>query len=193
MPHPHVFFPDDAAALERAFAQPFARRPHARREARMPGLEERRAESCGLRGQQCDLAGRRGRRLFEQHMFARLERERRSREMGLGRRADRDAFDIRPPGEHCRKVGEIRDSLDAGIAAGAGDQFESLARLQNRDVLVPRDLSDAEQTHAQALHIHLLEFAVTGAGIYLLALPIRSVRECASLHVRSDIGQREDT
>src|SRR5690606_15593119 len=70
MPAPYVLLPDDVDMADLLAFQPLARGLDGRREARMPGGEERDALFARKLGQRLHLAHRRPRRLFEQHVPA---------------------------------------------------------------------------------------------------------------------------
>src|SRR5215510_11539380 len=115
----------------------------------MPGLEQGAAAARSLLGQQRDLARRRRGRLLQHHVTAGAQRLARRLEMHLRRRADRHAVQIGNTREHGVEIGEARDTIDAGVAAGAGHQFETRVARDGGDVLVARDLAYAKQACPQ--------------------------------------------
>jgi hypothetical protein len=66
----------------------------------------------------------------------------------LRRGAEGDSVKRNVRGQQFGKVGEVRDAVDAGAAAGHGRQFEAGVLLDGRQVLVAGDLAQADDGDA---------------------------------------------
>ncbi len=77
-------------------------------------------------------------------MLARLERGKRLRMTHLRWRAQRHGIDVRLGSEQRIDIGIIAYSVDARIAARARDEFETVVRHDRWQMLVARDLADAD-------------------------------------------------
>jgi hypothetical protein len=176
MPEVHVFLPHDAATHELATRQPLARRVDATRKTGVPGLEQRTAARLGFVGEQRDLPGGGRGRLFEHHVFAGAQREQRGVKVRLRRCADGDAVQFGHASQQGLDVRITSQSIDRRIAAGAGDELEVAIGGERRDVLVARDLADADQGDSQG---HARSLAAAGAR-HPCQLPDVPVPECVS-------------
>ena len=183
MPVVHVFLPDDPAAHQLARAQPFARGVDARGESRMPGLEQR--------------DGRGARLLRPATRSAAWWPSAASRASRVCRRAAQSAPRRNAPAAACRwrrnadraprrawlsRSGKLGTPSTRGVAAGAGRELEARIRVQRGNVLIARDLADAQQANLQP---HLSPYLALQSANRLEE--IRGGRELVSL---AEIEQR---
>ncbi len=144
VPAAHVLLPDDGDRAGGAFGEPRLGLGDGGREAGMPGREEHGI--LGARGldHQLDLAQRRGRGLFQQHVAAGVERPERHRGADVGRHAERHHRG-RAVGEEAVEVGEVGHAVDRRVTRDAGDEGKVGVGGDRRDMLVAGDLADADQ------------------------------------------------
>ena len=112
-----------ATAVGRFEARKVLRGLDGRRVARMPAREQRDAFVGRQRRQILDLADGGARRLLQEHMLAGLQRRARGAVAVLRRHAQRHRVELRDGGEHFLDGLEARDAVDAGVAAGGGDEL----------------------------------------------------------------------
>src|SRR5690606_36765976 len=113
--------------------------------ARVPGLEEHALLLFAIGDEVLELGDRRRRRLFQQHVLAGVDRLAHIGVAHSGRGADGDQLDLgHRPVELRRRLEHRHVAMPDAAGGDAGRQREVPALLDHRQVLVLRDLADAD-------------------------------------------------
>ena len=144
VPAPHVLLPDDRRRLDPRRGQESLRRFDGRRVAGMPACEQGHAPFRRQRPQVLDLAHRRARRLFHEHMLAGQKRGARGVVPELRRHAQRYRVEVRHGAEHRFYAGEIGNAVHLAVPACRRRKAVIRVLCQRRQMLVAHDLADAD-------------------------------------------------
>ena len=110
----------------------------------MPGREQREATLARERFQYGHFAERRARRLLEHHVLAGFERGARLRVAHLRRRAQRHGVGFALGGQQRAQIAIVAHAGDFRVAARARGQLETRFGVDRRQMLVARNLADAD-------------------------------------------------
>ena len=154
MPAADILLPGDGEAAKVAAREPVAHRLDRGIVLRMPGREEHAAGSLGLLRQRSQLADGRGRRLLHQHVEPAIERLAHERGADVRRRADRDGVEVRQRIIGLGGGAEGRHAVHDGAAAAHHPrEFEPRVARDRGQMLVARDLADADHGDADRGHV----------------------------------------
>jgi hypothetical protein len=118
----------------------------------MPGRKQRPPGTRGQRDQRIEFADAGARRLLQHHVLAACERRRGLGAPHLRRRAQRHRIDRRTVAEQFFQRGEMRHIRQPGIAAGDRGKRHAIGSGDGGNVLITRDLAQADDGDAQCGH-----------------------------------------
>ena len=152
MPDFYVFLPFDSDRFDLATGKEGSRRFNRRREAGVPGGEQRSSGLSRHADQRCEFADRSTGRFFQQHVLAGLERCRHLSVAHLRRGAERNGIDIRRFIKQFVEGREMLDAIDGGITAGNGGELDARGFGNCGNVLVSGNLSKTDDGNEDSSH-----------------------------------------